>query len=857
MDINNNLYTSELKKVLLYINDNLIKEYTQYSNEVNSNYFIFSLLNNKQSNAYKGIKITVKNNGVLNGLHKEFSMIMNQYIDTSSTEQKTKKTIGKKKVEYDDTLTKYLLDAESEKNKLGGKKIGTEHVLLSILKDRSNDISRQFSKRNVNYNNFYDVFETNPNKKSGGVTITGNNVVTELLDIMGEDWIEVSGNNVVSAIRPTNKKRETAIDLYCTNLNELAKSGKIDNLVGREQEIERLIKIAGRRTKNNAVLVGNPGVGKTAIVYGLVNLIQNGKASFLNDKTILMLNITSLIAGTTYRGMLEDRMNNIVSEIKKNGNQILFIDDLHTLYSEGQSSNNEFSSILSNALSSGDLQVIATTSFGGYKRNIEKNTTLSRRFQKVIVEQPTIDETIEILNSIKEYYEHYHGVKYTKEAIESSVMLANKFLTELQLPDSAIDIIDECGADNKKYDVGDDELFTLKKEFENVVISKNSAIESKKYEEADELNKKINSLKSEIIDLDKKLKRDKRNDGNLIDETKIHKTVSNITGIPIDKLDTDDKKRLLSMERVLNDTIIGQETAIKKITQVIKRNRIGLDRKNKPVGAFLLIGSSGTGKTMLAKQLAEQIYGGESKLVRFDMSEYIDKTSVNKLIGAASGYVGYEQGGLLTEAIKNKKHCVLLLDEIEKANQEVINILLQVFDDASLTDNVGQKVSFKNVLILMTSNIGTKSANLFGKGVGFKTNEEEKRKGILKTELKDFFTPEFLNRLDSVVYFNDLSKDNLKLIINNKLNQLNKKFSEIGVKVKINGDITEHILNIIDNDDNKAMGARPINRAIQNEIEDRITDLFLEGECGEGDTLEIKLIKDGIDIKRIKTKTKK
>lgn len=808
------LYTIELKKVLTLVSKDILSDYP--AKKITSEHFILGLLNSKQCSACKLLNnIMEKNN--FDNIYNFYAKYLNEKSVPLMPTYNNEKTVG-----YDNVLTKYIIDAEAEKTKLSDSKISSEHVLLSIL-NSDNNIKKQFENAGVTYDIVYNEIST----------IRSNNIKKD------DEYRALA--NTISGLNSKSNNKKNVLEQYCVNLNTLSQQGKIDNLVGRKNEINRIIKIIGRRNRNNIVFVGLPGVGKTAIVYGLANMIEQGNAMFLNGKTILSLNMTAIIAGTTYRGMLEDRMNNIISEIKNNKDYILFIDDIHTVLNNGNNSS-ELSGILTNALSDGDIQLLATTSFKEYKNSIESNTTLSRRFQKIIIDPASSQETEEILSANKIYYEKYHNVKYTDEAIKACISLANKYITERQLPDSAIDIMDECGSEKKVYNQKNDELVSLRKELINTEKLKNKSMKENDFKNGDIFNKKCKEIQSKIIDFEKKSRNVSENDIKEISEIDVYSTVAEMTGIPLTKLSSSEKQKFLNIENILNSNIIGQEEAIQKVSQTIKRNRMGLGRKNKPVGVFLCIGESGVGKTLLAKKLAEEIYGGENYLVRFDMSEYADKTSVNKLIGAGSGYVGYEQGGQLTETIKNNKYCVLLLDEIEKANKEILNIFLQVFDEGFLSDNTGQKISFKNVIILMTSNIGAKEAASFSRSAGFISNVEENKKNISEKALKEHFSPELLNRLDSVVYFKHLDDDNMKKIIKLELNGLNKMLNDINYGIDVDDQVIDIIFDIVKK--SGGLGARPINRAIQNEIENKICDLYLNNEYEDNHIFKV-IVDDG------------
>lgn len=792
------LYTIELKRVLTYISKDLISEYP--NKKITTEYFILSLLNNKQCFAYKTISrvISQKNIDLVYDYYAKLLHSNKQQINSSDN------NIG-----YDLIFSNHLVNSDKERDGLSDIKISTDHVLLCILKS-NNVIIKHLELYGLTYDSYINQI---------------NEIRLEEIKKTETDRATIES---ISGFKSSKSNKKTSIDTYCINLNKLSQHGKLDDLIGRENEINRIVKILGRRNKNNVILIGLPGTGKTAIVNGLVNLIERGKAMFLNGKTVLSLNMTSIIAGTTFRGMLEERMNSLISEIKSNKDYVLFIDDIHNVLGSNSNNSSEIIGVLSNALSDGDIQIIATTNFKEYKNTIEGNASLSRKFQKIIIEPTTIEETEIILNNSKTYYEKHHNVKYSKEAIRACVYLADKHITERQLPDSAIDIMDECGSEKKVYGSDIDGMVELKKELSIAKDNRQKAMKINEFKLGDEYNKQVKLIESKIIDYEKNLKSDLKNKIKDIGEDDVYYTVSEMTGIPLSKLSTSEKQKYLNIETALKQHVIGQEDAIKNISQTLKRNRIGLNRKNRPIGVFLFSGVSGVGKTLLANKISDEIFDGEKSLVRFDMSEYSDKTSVNKLIGAGSGYIMAEQGGLLTEAIKNNQYCVLLLDEIEKADKDVLNIFLQVFDNGILTDNTGVKVSFKNTIIIMTSNIGAKDASLMGGGIGFNTNTESNKKSIVEKSIRTFFSPEFINRIDKIIQFNELGNDDLNKIIEIELKKLNLKLNDIGYSMIYSNDIIEFIFNKLSDD--KTSGARKIVRIIQNEIEDKICDLYLEND---------------------------
>ena len=819
-------FTNELNSVLELIKSDLLSDYP--TKKITVDYFMVALFQSTQSTGYKFLKKYVEQNS----LSEMMDLFLKTLSEKSATNTKPRYISSKEKEPmFDETFSNILLKSNMEREKLNDPKICSEHVLLSTL-SFDNEIKKTFNNFGITYLNYFN--EINTSRQD---------------ELTKKEDFEIISSELIGSIGDTKGKNKKGkfIETYCINLNKLATQGKIDELVGRENEVKRLIKILGRRNKNSVMLVGLSGTGKSAIVNGLVNLIEANKAMYLNGKTILSLDMSGIVAGTTFRGQLEERFNGIIGEVKANKDYVLFIDDIHTVLGGSSNQSSEIAGILSNVLSDSDIRLIATTSFSGFKTTIESNTTLSRRFQKIIIEPSSISECEKILDSTKKYYEKYHNVSYTDEAVKACVKLANKYMTERQLPDSAIDIMDECGSEKKINTNGFDKIAELKKQFVFVQLMRDKSMKADDYDLGDKYDLECKKLKANILDAEKKNNLNNQNNIQEITEEDVYHVVSEMTNIPITKLSTSDKQRFLNIEKTLNAKVIGQEEAVKSIAKAVKRGRMGLSGKQTPISVILAVGESGCGKTLIAKKLAEEIFGSEKALVRFDMSEYSDKTSVNKLIGASSGYIGYEQGGLLTEAIKNKKHCVLLLDEIEKSDSEVQNLLLQVFDNGAISDNNGQEVDFKNVIIIMTSNVGAKDAASMGNGVGFNTNVDNK-KNIISKSLKSVFSPEFLNRISNIIHFNQLTNQNLKDIIGLEMESLNKRIIEIGYAgVEYDKNIIDYLFDVINKDGSP--GARKINRAIQGEIEDLIVDMFLEKELKQQHVFKIKLNNGKINIK--------
>jgi ATP-dependent Clp protease ATP-binding subunit ClpC len=652
------------------------------------------------------------------------------------------------------------------------------------------------------------------------------------------------------------------LDNFGRDLIKLAEEGKIDPVIGREREITRIAQILSRRKKNNPIIIGEPGAGKTAIVEGLSKKIYEGDCPRnLMSKRIVSLDMMSIVAGTKYRGQFEERMKVILEEIRNTDDVILFIDEIHTIVGAGNSSGSlDASNIFKPALARGEIQCVGATTLDEYRKNFEKDGALERRFQKVVVDAATKEETLTILKNIKDKYEDYHKVSYSDEILEECVELADRYVTDREFPDKAIDIIDEVGA-RCQVEVKVPEIIEeLKLKAQEIKQEKMNVVRQQNYEEAASLRDKerriLTKLDDERIKFEKELKSNKR----VVPIDLVYDVVSNMTKIPITKLTLDETKSLSKLSETLSEKVIGQNEAVIKIAKSIRRNRLGIKDPNKPIGSFIFLGSTGVGKTYLAKQLAKEMFGSEENMIRVDMSEFQEKHTISRLIGAPPGYVGYDEGGQLTEQVKNKPYSVILFDEIEKANKDIFSTLLQVLDDGHITDGLGRKINFKNCVIIMTSNIGVKKIQEFGNGIGFNTSnssyvEEERKRDMLKKELKKFFAPEFLNRIDEVIIFNSLGKDEIKQIVKLELDKLSERL--IGLHYKINFD--ESILDMLsDVGFNSEFGARPVSRAIQDKIEDFISEEVLNGTIVEGEeyTLTAKDEKVQFKTKR-KRKTKK
>ena len=671
---------------------------------------------------------------------------------------------------------------------------------------------------------------------------------------MSVDYFDENQENQNLSKKPKKFSNTPILDNFSRDLIKLAQDGKIDPVVGRDNEVKRIAQILSRKKKNNVVIVGDAGVGKSALVEKLALLVNKGECpTNLLDKRIVSLDLTSLVAGTKYRGQFEERIKAILTELQQAPNVIVFIDELHTMVGAGNASGSmDAANILKPALARGEIQCIGATTFDEYKKNIEKDGALVRRFQKIILSEPTESETVEILNNLKSSYESYHNVEYTDGVIDVIVKLTKRFMTDRQFPDKAIDIMDELGSEKKISNKIPESIEKIKNKIEEIRLKKLEVVKTQNYEVAAKLRdeeKKTNSLYEE----EKKKWLDKQGKNKTpIHVDDVYEMVSNITGVPITKLDSKETDKLLKLENILSSKVIGQDDAISTISKCIRRNRVGIKDVNKPIGSFIFLGSTGVGKTYLAKSLAEILFGDPEKMIRIDMSEYMEKHNVSRLIGSPPGYVGYDEGGQLTEKVKNNPFSVILFDEIEKAHKDVFNLLLQILDEGHLTDAFGRKVNFTNTLIIMTSNVGAKKVSDFGSGVGFATASSEKqmhevRKSMIQKALKQQFNPEFLNRIDDIILFNPLTNENLKKIINVEIEKLEKRLKEKNYIVKFDQTVIDkiHTLN-----EHEEYGARPIKRIIQNLCEDFLSEEILKGTIKENSNFTIKMKDNQLIIRK-------
>jgi ATP-dependent Clp protease ATP-binding subunit ClpC len=713
--------------------------------------------------------------------------------------------------------------------------IGTEHLLLSILRDEDNIATQILEKFDVSYDVVKELLEYQ----------TDNPLASSDTDDPDEDSSKIFGGgsqgNAGKEKKGNEKSRTPVLDNFGRDLTKLAEEDKLDPIVGREKEIERVAQILSRRKKNNPILIGEPGVGKTAIAEGLaLRIVQKKVSRILFGKRVVTLDLASLVAGTKYRGQFEERMKAVMNELEKSPDVILFIDELHTIVGAGGASGSlDASNMFKPALARGEIQCIGATTLDEYRQYIEKDGALARRFQVVMVDATTPEETVQILNNIKEKYEEHHHVNYSEEAIEACVKLSDRYISDRYLPDKAIDVLDEAGARVHISNIHvPDEIVKLEADIEDIKHEKNRVVKSQKYEEAAQLRDKEKKLLEQLDQAKARWEDETKSKRYAVDEDNVADVIAMMTGIPTKRIAQKESNKLLGMNGELNGKVIGQDEAIKKLTRAIQRTRVGLKDPKKPIGSFIFLGPTGVGKTELAKVLSTYLFDKDDALVRIDMSEYMEKFSVSRLVGAPPGYVGYEEGGQLTEKVRRKPYSVVLLDEIEKAHPDVFNILLQVLDDGILTDGLGRRVDFRNTIIIMTSNIGVRDLKDFGAGIGFaagpKKNDDEVMKSTIQSALKKAFSPEFLNRLDDVIVFNSLEREDIHKIIDLSLSKLFERIISLGYNVEL----TEKAKDFLSEKGfDPQYGARPLNRAIQKYLEDPVAEEILKGEMAEGSTI--------------------
>lgn len=720
--------------------------------------------------------------------------------------------------------------------------IGTEHLLLSILKNEDSFACSLLNKYGVIYDNVRDELEA-----------LNDETISPKAEFPGGVEGEGSDDSFSSARKADPKSKTPVLDNFGRDLTKMAESGKLDPIVGREKEIERVSQILSRRKKNNPILIGEPGVGKSAIAEGLaLRIVQRKVSRVLFNKRIISLDLASLVAGTKYRGQFEERMKAVMQEIEKNPDVILFIDEIHTIIGAGGASGSlDASNMFKPALARGEMQAIGATTLDEYRQYIEKDGALERRFQKVIIEPTTAEETIQILNNIKERYEDHHMVTFTPEAVAACVRLTERYITDRHLPDKAIDALDEVGSRVHLTNINvPKDILEIEKKIEDLKEQKNEVIKSQQYEKAAELRDDERKLQEQLEAAKRRWEDESKENRVVVTEEHVAEVVSMMSGVPVTRISESEIGRLANMADEIKGKVIGQDDAVAKVVKAIQRNRAGLKDPNKPIGSFFFLGPTGVGKTQLAKVLAKYLFDSEDALIRIDMSEYMEKFSISRLVGAPPGYVGYEEGGQLTEKVRRKPYSIILLDEIEKAHPDVFNLLLQVLDEGHMTDGLGRKIDFKNTILIMTSNIGARQLADFGTGVGFGTSakesqKEESTKNVVQNALRKAFSPEFLNRIDDMIMFRSLDRGDIHRIIDLELNKLYSRINGLGYEISITNTAKDFI---VDKGYDEKFGARPLKRAIQKMIEDPLAEEIVKSNLKEGDTIIIDKIEGQEDL---------
>ena len=769
-----------------------------------------------------------------------------------------KETDEKKSLHLTKQAEKALKTTFLEAKLYQSEAVNTAHLLLCILRNENDPTTKLLQHFDVSYDDVKTVFKQ---------LFFDEEIDLPKAQDSNDDDFDTSKSNPFEQARgektPLKKTKTPVLDNFGRDLTRLAEEGNLDPVVGRQKEIERVSQILSRRKKNNPILIGEPGVGKSAIAEGLaLRIIQRKVSRILFNKRVVSLDLASLVAGTKYRGQFEERMKALVNELEKNDDIILFIDEIHTIVGAGGATGSlDASNMLKPALARGEIQCIGATTLDEFRTNIEKDGALERRFQKVMVEPTSVEETIQILQNIKDKYEDHHNVVYTDDAIKACVTLTNRYMTDRFLPDKAIDALDESGSRIHITNiVVPKEILQLEEQLEKIRDDKTAAVNGQKYEEAARLRDDEKRVESFLLTEQKKWDETSKLNREIVTEDNVAEVVSMMTGIPVNRVAEAESKRLNDLPNLIKGKVIGQDEAVSKVVKAIQRNRVGLKDPNKPIGSFIFLGQTGVGKTQLAKVLAMELFDSEEALVRIDMSEYMEKFAVSRLIGAPPGYVGYEEGGQLTEKIRRKPYAVVLFDEIEKAHPDVFNMLLQILDEGHITDSLGRRIDFRNTILIMTSNIGSRQLKDFGAGVGFgtasKTSQADANaKGVIENALKKSFAPEFLNRIDDVVIFNPLEIEDIHLIIDIELSKLSKRIDDLGYKLVLTKEAKDYIA---EKGFDKQYGARPLKRAIQKYVEDALAEEIVTSKLKEGDSIFMDLDKDKneLTIKITKGKNK-
>jgi ATP-dependent Clp protease ATP-binding subunit ClpC len=838
--MNNKRFSPKVKKIIQVSREEAIRLGHDY---IGTEHFILGLISEKDSLVTK----------VLDSLEVDMDLLKQKIESTRSSKGAEDHGYNYGSIPINKHAEKVLKLTALEAKVYKSDEIRPEHLMLSILKHEENIAYKILADFNVDYESYKAEMEyVRQEQDQIFPDFMGQTPSDSDLPPMDDE----EGDQYSNVRKSSSKSRTPVLDNFGRDVSRLAEEGKLDPIIGREVEIERVSQILSRRKKNNPILIGEPGVGKTAIVEGLaLRILQRKVSRTLFNKRVVMLDLAALVAGTKYRGQFEERMKAIMTELEKARDIILFIDEIHTIVGAGGATGSlDASNIFKPALARGELQCIGASTLDEYRQYIEKDGALDRRFQKVIVDPPSPEETVHILHNIKAKYEDFHNVKYSDEAIEACVKLSERYISDKFFPDKAIDVLDEVGARTHLKNIHVPKYIEdLEKQIEEVKEAKNQAVKSQMYEKAADLRDQESKLQRKLEQSKEEWEEESKSTKFPVNEDDIAEVVSMMTGIPMRRVAQSESNKLVKMTTDLEGMIIGQDEAIVKVTKAIQRNRVGLKDPSKPIGSFIFLGPTGVGKTELAKALARYMFDSEEALIRIDMSEYMEKFSVSRLIGAPPGYVGYEEGGQLTEKVRRKPYSVILLDEIEKAHPDVYNILLQVLDDGQLTDGLGRKVDFKNSLIIMTSNIGVRQLKDFGQGLGFATSSrvdssEENTKSIIQGALKKTFSPEFLNRIDDVVIFNSLDQDHIFKIIDITLAQLFKRMNNLELKLELTDEAKKFVA---EKGYDPQFGARPLNRAIQKYVEDPLAEYILNHNPGKGSLLlaELNEEKSGVVIK--------
>ncbi|MBK7346698.1 MAG: ATP-dependent Clp protease ATP-binding subunit [Chitinophagaceae bacterium] len=826
-----NNFSAQVKEIISYSREEALRLGNDF---IGTEHIVLGLIRDNDNTAIK----------LLKALHVDIAELRKE-IEMAVKDKSGKNIANINSLPLTKQAEKVLRISYLEAKSLKSQYAESEHLVLSILKNKENVATQLLNQFEVDY----DTFKSELNFQAGSEPQAEYNEEDEFSE---ERRYGQQRSQKSSANQP--KTKTPVLDNFGRAITRLAEQQALDPIVGRENEIERVSQILSRRKKNNPILIGEPGVGKTAIVEGLaLRIVQRKVSRVLFDKRVVSLDLAALVAGTKYRGQFEERMKAIMNELEKNRDVILFIDEIHTIVGAGGASGSlDASNIFKPALARGELQCIGASTLDEYRMHIEKDGALDRRFQKVLVEQPSVEETIQILNNIKSKYEDYHNVTYSQMAIDACVKLSDRYMTDRLLPDKAIDVLDEVGARKHIKNIKVPEsILELEKKIEDIKLEKNKVVKSQKFEEAASLRDSEKKLQEDLEKAKLDWEEESKNKRFPIEEEDIAEVVNMMTGIPVQRMVQAETEKLRRMNEELKGAVIGQDDAISKVVKAIQRNRVGLKDPKKPIGSFIFLGPTGVGKTELARSLARYMFDSEDALIRIDMSEYMEKFTVSRLIGAPPGYVGYEEGGQLTERVRRKPYSVILLDEIEKAHPDIFNILLQVLDDGQLTDGLGRKVDFKNTLIIMTSNIGARQLKDFGDGVGFATasrmeQSDENNKAVIEKALKRTFSPEFLNRIDDVVIFNTLTKENIFEIIDILMKGVMHRLNNLGFSLELTEDAKNFIA---DKGYDSQFGARPLHRAIQKYLEDALAEEILNMQIKAGDIVIADLDKEAQKLK--------